>query len=95
MARVRATQYRVVIQFADQFGHRLESEKGLWNQMMLPVVEADCPKCPEPEPEPVECEEPEPAKVECAERGWHTASRQALYGFRYCPRCGVALTTEA
>lgn len=80
MARVRATQYRVVIQFADQFGHRLESEKGLWNQMMLPVVEADCPKCPEPEP------------VECGS-SWHRMSLDDLQNssINFCPQCGKRL----
>lgn len=39
------------------------------------------------QPEP----EPEPEKVECIERGWHTTSWQALYNWRYCPRCGASL----
>lgn len=42
-----------------------------------------CHKCPD---------EPEPAEPECGTELWHSTSWQALYGWRYCPRCGVALT---
>jgi len=91
MARVRATQFRVVYQYRDEAGHRLPSEKGVWRA--IPSIEnllLDCPKCPEPEPEP----EPEP--VECTSK-WHqlpTESWWADSSINYCPQCGAALPAK-
>ena len=77
MARVRATQTRIICQYRDAAGHRLPSRKGMWDTMM-PLMEADCPKCPEPQPEPVECERPE----------YHDHHAEWA---RYCPSCGKRL----
>lgn len=80
MAKVRATEVRVVIQYRDAAGHRLPSRKGMWDTMM-PLMEADCPKCPEP--------------VECGS-SWHRMSRDDLQNstVNYCPQCGTRLREE-
>ena len=45
-----------------------------------------CPKCSKPET-------PEPAKVECDAPEYHEPGAMGSW-YRYCPRCGAALTTE-
>ena len=79
MARVKATQYRVVYQYADEALHRLREldSKTVWyTGDRWDYLEADCPKCPEPEP--VECERPE----------YHDHHAEWA---RYCPSCGKRL----
>lgn len=83
MARVKVAKVRFITQYRDGEGHRLPSQTGSWRPIGA-YVEADCPKCPEPEP--VE------AKVECGWYGWHIG--KGGLGARFCPGCGVALTTE-
>lgn len=82
MAKVRATQMRLVYQYRDEAGHRLPSQKELWKNTW--GMMADCPKCPEPEP------------VECGS-GWHqlpTSSWWADSTVNYCPQCGKRLREE-
>lgn len=45
-----------------------------------------CPKCSKPV-------EPEPAKVECDAPEYHEPGAMGSW-WRFCPHCGVALTTE-
>ena len=56
-----------------------------WNACGLPT-EHPCPKCSKPET-------PEPAKVECDAPEYHEPGAMGSW-YRYCPRCGVAITTE-
>lgn len=63
-------------------------DEAAWVRCANPV-EHPCPKCSKPT-------EPEPAKVECG-HGCHVLTRTAQFvgfGWRWCPRCGVALATE-
>lgn len=82
MARVRATQTRIICQYRDAAGHRLPSRKTTWTGARA-KIEADCPKCPEPEP------------VECKSE-WHELSIDNLraHGVKFCDRCGKRLREE-
>jgi len=77
MARVSATWYRVVSHYRDAAGHRLPSKKGDWERYWYDY-EADCPKCPEPEP------------VECDMAEYHEAGKVGKW-YRFCPQCGKRL----
>lgn len=85
MARVRATQTRIICQYRDAAGHRLPSRKTTWKEARA-KIEADCPKCPEPEPEVVECvlncHDPERVREFMA------------YGWNFCHQCGQPLREE-
>lgn len=81
MAKVRATQVRVVIQYRDEAGHRLPSEKGGWKEILTTdILLLDCPKCPEPEP------------AGC-QSSWHRLRLADLQNstVTYCPQCGKRL----
>ena len=81
MAKVRAAKVRVVYQYRDEAGHRLAPEKGAWKAILTTdILLLDCPKCPEPEPEPVECDMAE----------YHEAGKVGKW-YRFCPQCGKRL----
>lgn len=81
MAQVRIAKQRTVLEYYDVAGHRLKVKGGIEGVLQQHVYR-ECPKCPA---------EPEPAKVDCA----HITKPYANDPWwTYCPRCGVALTTE-